>query len=220
MEEEFEQEKERLLAKLTKEHQQEIAMLRQSHSAIISETKRKQWVRSAHCGCNSMELDFYFILLLRTSLRRYIDRKRRIGCEWDARNFLWYWPMRVEERESYGTYQDCLRDATHNNFSRLLARDFISIKKECRNENFEIESLFFCWKTLFHWMIYHWSNGKIYVKGTSDEWRSKKKTKSPQATVLIELQWRHWNFCPFPDYKNLGCLLKWQNESAYLVILL
>lgn len=44
MEEEFEQEKERLIAKLTKEHEQEIALLRQAHTAILSETKRKQWV--------------------------------------------------------------------------------------------------------------------------------------------------------------------------------
>lgn len=43
MEEEFEQEKERLIAKLTKEHEQEIALLRQAHTAILSETKRKQW---------------------------------------------------------------------------------------------------------------------------------------------------------------------------------
>lgn len=44
MEEEFEQEKERLVAKLRKEHEQEIALLRQAHNAILSETKRKQWV--------------------------------------------------------------------------------------------------------------------------------------------------------------------------------
>ncbi|XP_065223247.1 zinc finger MYND domain-containing protein 11 isoform X2 [Planococcus citri] len=43
MEEEFEQEKERLIAKLRKEHEQEIALLRQAHNAILSETKRKQW---------------------------------------------------------------------------------------------------------------------------------------------------------------------------------
>ncbi len=44
MEEEFEQEKERIVAKLNKEHEREIALLRQAHTAILSETKRKQWV--------------------------------------------------------------------------------------------------------------------------------------------------------------------------------
>ena len=46
MEEQFAQEKERLIAKLNKEHEQEIALLRQAHTAILSETKRKQWVSS------------------------------------------------------------------------------------------------------------------------------------------------------------------------------
>lgn len=44
MEEEFEQEKQKLMAKLAKEHEQEILLLRQAHTTILSETKRKQWV--------------------------------------------------------------------------------------------------------------------------------------------------------------------------------
>lgn len=48
MEEEFEQEKERLIAKLRKEQEQEIALLRQAHNSILSETKRKQWVHFLH----------------------------------------------------------------------------------------------------------------------------------------------------------------------------
>ncbi|XKL59684.1 hypothetical protein PGB90_000700 [Kerria lacca] len=43
MEEEFEQEKQRIIAKLKKDYEQEITLMRQAHTAILSETKRKQW---------------------------------------------------------------------------------------------------------------------------------------------------------------------------------
>lgn len=47
MEEEFEQEKQRIIAKLKKDYEQEITLMRQAHTAILSETKRKQWVRNS-----------------------------------------------------------------------------------------------------------------------------------------------------------------------------
>lgn len=62
MEEQFAQEKERLIAKLSKDHEQEIALLRQAHTAILSETKRKQWVSKTHL---SVLIALFFFLLMR-----------------------------------------------------------------------------------------------------------------------------------------------------------